>query len=173
MLLQCNFKPIPWPLQPHPATWPFSVYSLDSLDYLPIILTFMGFLGGTSGKEPTCQWRRCKRREFNPWVDPEFDPWIPAWQGGHGNPLQYSCLENPVDRGAWRAMVHRVINSWTWLKGLIMPSLSFLTWSSSFSHARHIILYPANGPNSWSRGAVLWCLVGAVASSLLGKDFEQ
>ena len=26
--------------------------------------------------------------------------------GGHGNPLQYSCLENPMDRGAWRATVH-------------------------------------------------------------------
>ena len=28
--------------------------------------------------------------------------------GGHSNPLQYSCLENPMDRGAWRATVHRV-----------------------------------------------------------------
>ena len=28
--------------------------------------------------------------------------------GGHGNPLQYSCLENPMDRGAWWATVHRV-----------------------------------------------------------------
>ena len=28
--------------------------------------------------------------------------------GGHGDPLQYSCLENPMDRGAWRATVHRV-----------------------------------------------------------------
>ena len=28
--------------------------------------------------------------------------------GGHGNPLQYSCLKNPMDRGAWRATVHRV-----------------------------------------------------------------
>ena len=27
--------------------------------------------------------------------------------GGHGNPLQYSCLENPVDRGAWQAVAHR------------------------------------------------------------------
>ena len=27
---------------------------------------------------------------------------------GHGNPLQYSCLENPMDRGAWRTVVHRV-----------------------------------------------------------------
>ena len=36
--------------------------------------------------------------------------------GGHGNPLQYSCLENPMDRGAWQAMVHRVVKSWTQLK---------------------------------------------------------
>ena len=28
--------------------------------------------------------------------------------GGHGNPFQHSCLENPMDRGAWRATVHRV-----------------------------------------------------------------
>ena len=28
--------------------------------------------------------------------------------GGHGNPLQYPCLENPMDRGAWQAIVHRV-----------------------------------------------------------------
>ena len=28
--------------------------------------------------------------------------------GGHGNPLQYSCLENPMDRGTWQAMVHRI-----------------------------------------------------------------
>ena len=31
---------------------------------------------------------------------------------GHGNPLQYSCLENPMDRGAWQATVHRVAQSW-------------------------------------------------------------
>ena len=31
--------------------------------------------------------------------------------GGHGNPLQYSCLENPMDRGAWRATVHRAAKS--------------------------------------------------------------
>ena len=33
--------------------------------------------------------------------------------GGHGNPLHYSCLENPMDRGAWRATVHRIAKSWT------------------------------------------------------------
>ena len=38
--------------------------------------------------------------------------------GGYSNPLQYSCLENPMDRGAWRATVHRVTKSWTQLKQL-------------------------------------------------------
>ena len=33
--------------------------------------------------------------------------------GGHGNPLWYSCLENPIDRGAWWSTVHRVVKSWT------------------------------------------------------------
>ena len=33
--------------------------------------------------------------------------------GGHGNPVQYSCLENPMDRGAWWATVHRVAKSQT------------------------------------------------------------
>ena len=33
--------------------------------------------------------------------------------GGHGNPLHYSCLENPMDRGAWWATVHGVAKSWT------------------------------------------------------------
>ena len=36
--------------------------------------------------------------------------------GGHGNPLQYSCLENPMDQGAWQATVHRVAESQTRLK---------------------------------------------------------
>ena len=35
---------------------------------------------------------------------------------GHGNPIQYSCLENPMDRIVWWAMVHRVAKSWTELK---------------------------------------------------------
>ena len=33
--------------------------------------------------------------------------------GGNGNPLQYSCLQNPMDRGVWWAIVHRVTNGWT------------------------------------------------------------
>ena len=64
--------------------------------------------GGTSGKELPCQCRRCKRYRFHPWV--RKIPWR-----RHGNTLQYSCLENPMDRGAWRATVHRVAKSQTWL----------------------------------------------------------
>ena len=36
--------------------------------------------------------------------------------GGHDNLHQYSCLENSMDKGAWRVSVHRVKTSWTWLK---------------------------------------------------------
>ena len=37
-------------------------------------------------------------------------------EGGHGNSLQYSCLENPMDRGAWGATVHRITKSRVQLK---------------------------------------------------------
>ena len=40
---------------------------------------------------------------------------------GNGNPLQCSCLENPMDRGAWRAAVHGVAKNWTQLKQLRVP----------------------------------------------------
>ena len=39
---------------------------------------------------------------------------------GHGNPLQYSCLDKPMDKGAWQATVHRVMKNWTRLKQLSM-----------------------------------------------------
>ena len=46
--------------------------------------------------------------------------------GGHNNPLQYSCLENPMDRGAWRARVHSVAKSWTRLKQLSTAQHKFI-----------------------------------------------
>ena len=39
-------------------------------------------------------------------------------EGGHGNPLQYSCLQNPMDRRAWQATVHRITKSQIQLKQL-------------------------------------------------------
>ena len=45
---------------------------------------------------------------------------IPGWGRfpgeGQGNPAQYSCLENPMDRGAWWVTVYKIGNSWTSLK---------------------------------------------------------
>ena len=40
--------------------------------------------------------------------------------GRHGDPLQYSCLENPMDRGAWQAATHRVAKSWTGLSAHVL-----------------------------------------------------
>ena len=71
----------------------------------------MGSPGVTGGKEPACQCTRHKRREF--------DPLSGRSPGeGNGNPLQYSCLENPMDRGAWKATVHGAAKSQTRLKRL-------------------------------------------------------
>ena len=44
--------------------------------------------------------------------------------GGNDYPLQYSCLENPIGRGAWKAMVHSIAKSRTQLKQLSMHALS-------------------------------------------------
>ena len=59
-----------------------------------------GFAGGARGKG-VCQCRRLRDAGSIPGSGRS-----PG--GGHGNPLQYSCLKNPMDRGAWRATVHRV-----------------------------------------------------------------
>ena len=47
---------------------------------------------------------------------PGFDPWVGKIPGeGNGYVLQYSCVENPMDRGPWQATVHGVAKSWTQL----------------------------------------------------------
>ena len=50
-------------------------------------------------KESACHCRRHERRGFNPWAGRSPEE-------GNGNPLQYSCLENSMDKGAWWATVH-------------------------------------------------------------------
>ena len=76
----------------------------------------MVFPCGSSGEEPTCQCRRYRRHRFSPWEDPLEE----------GKPLQYSCLENPMDRGAWQTIAHKVPKSWTWLKQVSMHACIFL-----------------------------------------------
>ena len=46
---------------------------------------------------------------------------------GNGDPFQYSCLENPMDRGAWWAILHSVPQSWIQLKWLSMPIINLDT----------------------------------------------
>ena len=67
-----------------------------------------GFPGGTSGKESTCQCRRCKRCGCDPWV--RKIPWRRTRQ-----PTPVFLPGNPMDREAWRARVHGVEKSWTWV----------------------------------------------------------
>ena len=65
--------------------------------------TLRGFSGGSDSKEFACNAG-----------DLSSIPGSGQSPGeGNGNPLQYSCLENCMDRGAWRATVHRVAKSWT------------------------------------------------------------
>ena len=65
-----------------------------------------GFLGGSNGKESACNAG-----------DPGSIPGSGRSPGEeNGNPLQYSCLGNPMDRGTWWATVHGVIKSWTQLR---------------------------------------------------------
>ena len=62
----------------------------------------MGFPGGSDGKESACNAG-----------DPGSIPGSGRSPGEvNGNPLQYPCLENPMDRGAWQASVHGVAKSW-------------------------------------------------------------
>ena len=64
----------------------------------------MGFPDGSSGKEPSTSAGDVSDAGLIPGSER-----FPG--GGHGNPLWHSCLENPVDRGAWHAVVHGVAQS--------------------------------------------------------------
>ena len=70
---------------------------------LKLLMKYLGFPGGSDGKEPACNAG-----------DPGLIPGSGRSPGEeNGYPLQYSCMENPMDRGAWgRAAVHGVTKSW-------------------------------------------------------------
>ena len=68
----------------------------------------MGFPRWLSGKEPACQVGDTREAGLIPGSERSSAE-------GNGNPLQYSCQENPVGRGTWWAIVHEVAKSWTQL----------------------------------------------------------
>ena len=72
------------------------------------VLVSLGFPGGSDGKESACSVR-----------DPGLIPGLGRSPGeGNSNPLQYSCLENSMDRGAWWATEHGLAKSQTRLSNL-------------------------------------------------------
>ena len=77
-------------------------------NWIKPVFFLSGFPGGTNGKGSACQRRRRKRLKFSPWIEK-----IPRRMKWH--PLQYSCLENSMDKRAWWATVHGVAKSQTWL----------------------------------------------------------
>ena len=91
-----------------------------------LVCSFLGFPRWHSGKEPAC----------NAGVIRDTDS-IPGWGrspgGGHGSPVQYSCLENPTDRGAWWATDHGVTKNQTQLKWLRIHAMQPWTFLSLFS----------------------------------------
>ena len=71
----------------------------------PFVTVYVGFPGGSDDKETTCNAG-----------DPALIPGLGrSPEGGNDYPLQYSCLGNPMDRGTWRATVHEIAKSQTWL----------------------------------------------------------
>ena len=99
------------------------------------IKRLLGFPGGASGKEPSCQCRTLTRHTGS----------VPGSRRSpgarHGNPLQYSFLGNPVDRGAWQAIVHRVATSWTRLKQFSMHTHPYSEVNSLSEFLLHFNLY--------------------------------
>ena len=79
------------------------------------------------------QWRRCRKTCVQS-LGREDPP-----GGGNGNSLQYSCLDNPMDRRAWRAIAHRITISQTWL--IIGEKTSILL------HL-HSLLFPTTHPST-------------------------
>ena len=84
----------------------------------------LGLPGRLSGKESTCKCRRHRDTDSIPTSGR-------SPRAGIGNPLQYSCLENSMDRGAWRATVHRVAkksdtteNTWTFATEQLLTQAS-------------------------------------------------
>ena len=91
-----------------PRLYGWSIIKAEQKEKKEYLTTHLELPTWLSGKEPACQCRRCKRPCSSPGLGRS-----PG--GGNGNPLQYSCLKNSMDRGVWRATVHRVAKSQTHL----------------------------------------------------------
>ena len=131
---------------PHSGLLNTRKYSFPPTKSLSLSLNFLLYKSGVSSKEPTCQCR----------LDIRDTGSIPGSgrspEAGHSNPLQYSCLENPMDRGAWRAAVHGVPKSQTDQMWSLLFSMVAKTRNNVHQVPNHNMLcqnfYPK--PINWS-----------------------
>ena len=120
----------------------------------PLIDDF-GFPGGSDGKESACNAS-----------DPGSFPGSGRSPGeGNGYPLQYSCQENPMDRGAWWATVHGVPKSWTQLSNTFTFSFLAKLWKFWTSVSSSINWERLTLGSTWRVNAITyikyaWCLMG-------------
>ena len=92
---------------------PLRLTTRQKCSLLPLLFKLvLGFPGGASGKTHLPM-----QKTWDKGLSPGLGR---SHKEGHSNTLQYSCLENPMDRGARWAIVHRVTKSWTQLKQLSM-----------------------------------------------------
>ena len=77
---------------------------------------------------------------------------------GNGNPLQYSCLENPRDGRAWQAAVYGVAESWTRLKRLSRSGIAELCYSKTITKKEYYIkMYSSVPPGKFNTTACCCC----------------
>ena len=107
----------------------------------------LGFFNGNSslpwwlsGKESTCQCLRHRRCGFDPWSGRSPEE-------GNGNPLQYSCLESPMDGEAWWATVHGVTKSRTRLSNFTFTSFTLLLGEHAYTDVEEGKLGPKGRMN--------------------------
>ena len=112
-----------WPKHQEPEEWVCYRFKRTVVDpgakILPHSRITVGFPGGSDGKESTCS---------------AGDPGSISGSGkspgeGSGYPLQYSSLENSMDRRAWLTTVNRVSKNWTWMSELTVQLIIFIACS--------------------------------------------
>ena len=95
-----------------------------------------------SGKEPACRCRRPKRHGFDPGSGRS-----PG--GGHGNPLQYSCLENPTDRGGWGVTVHGATKTRTQLSDFVHMRVNMYSLCHVCKTEKLVAIYETDDHMDW------------------------
>ena len=113
------------------------------------------FPGGSDGKDSACN-----VGDLGSIPGLGRSPWE-----GNGNPLQYSCLENPMDGGAWQATVHGVAKSQTWLN-----NFTFFHFANRQTHSESLLDHPMASPPAIKD---TWESPAKISSSRLGEPSRQ